>query len=241
MSNIIKKLINYILQKRQKKLQKLQKRLAPKTYTNSTTKTHIDATTTMLLTTETEKNKEKVDFCVKNIILPNLEHPEKLLDYINEHGTCVYKTSFADKILGLIKEEEGFITPLKGYKALFLNIMLGVFSKKSFSISLRTKEMFVLRDLPVNIYYMIHQFHKWYGFKENLPGYDEETQEVFKKAFSEIKEGDFSDMSLGDIIGLKEAIARDAEAIDFVINLAKEKSGAKKALDKMKNDGGANI
>ena len=73
----------------------------------------------------------------------------------------------------------------------------------------------------------------------NLPGYDEETQENFKKAFSDIKEGDFSGMSVGEIIGLKEA--RDAEAIDFVIKLAKEKSGAKKALDKMKKDGGANI
>lgn len=223
------------------RLEKLQKKLAPKTYSNSTTKTHIDATTTLRLTTESEKNKEKVDFCVKNIILPNLKTPEKLLDYVCEHGTGVYKPPFADKILGLIKEEEGFITPLKGFKAVYLNLMLGIFSKKDFSMSAKTEEMFVLRDLPVNVYYMIHQFHKWYGYKENLPGYDEQAQEAFKNALTDVKDGDFSDMSVEEIIGLKEAIARDTEAIDFVVKLAKEKSGAKKALDKMKNDGGANI
>lgn len=241
MSNVIKRIIGYILAKRQKRLETLQKKLKPRTYTNSTTKTHIDASTTMQLTTETEKNKEMVDFCVKNIIMQNIDPPEKLLDYISEHGTPIYKPPFADKILKGIKEEEGFITPLTGIKALYLNIMLGIFSKKPFLLSLKTDEMFVLRDLPVNIYYMIHQFHKWYGFKVNLPGYDPQTQENFKKAFSDIKEGEFSDMSVGEIIALKEAIARDAEAIDFVINLAKEKSGAKKALDKIKNDGGANI
>ena len=241
MSNFIRKIADIILKRRKNRLENLKNTLKPKTYTNSTTKTHIDANITMRLTTETEKNKEKMDFCVKNIIMQNLDTPENLLTYIKEHGTGVWKPPFADKILEVIKEDEGFITPLKGWKALYLNVVLGVFSEKPFSISFRTDEMFVLRDLPVNIYYMIHQFHKWYGFRMNLPGYDEETQENFKKAFSDIKEDDFSGMSVGEIIGLKEAIARDAEAIDFVIKLAKEKEGAKKALDKMKNDGGANI
>lgn len=241
MSKLVKRIVDFIIKRRKNRLQKLQDSLAPKTYTNSTTKTHIDAASTMRLTTETEKNKDKMDFCVKNIIMQNLETPEKLLDYISEHGTGVYKIPFADKILELIKEEEGFITPLRGLKAVYLNFILGFFSKKGFSLSFETKEMFVLRDLPVNVYYMIHQFHKWYGFKVDLPGYDAQTQEKFKNAFSEIKEEDFSGMSVGEIIGLKEAIARDAEAIDFVLKLAKEKSGAKKALDKIKNDGSAEI
>lgn len=241
MSRFVRKIINYILEKRQKKLEKLKKRLAPKTYTNSTTKTHITASSTMHLTTETEKNKEEADFCIKNIIMQNLETPEKLLDYVNERGTGVYKFSLADKILGCIKEEEGFITPLKGFKAFYLNIMLGIFSKKPLTFSCKTPAMFVLRNLPVNIYYMMHQFHKWYGFSVNLPGYDPQTQEDFKNAFSDLKNGDFGDMSVGEIIAMKEAIARDAEAIDFVIKLAKEQSGSKKVLDKIKNDGSANI
>ncbi len=241
MSNFIRKIVDIILKRRKSRLENLKNTLKPQTYTNSTTKTHIGANITMRLTTETEKNKEKMDFCVKNIIMQNLDTPENLLTYIKEHGTGVWKPPFADKILSVIKEDEGFITPLKGWKALYLNVILGILSEKPFSLSLKTDAMFVLRDLPVNIYYMIHQFHKWYGFQMNLPGYDEETQENFKKAFADIKEDDFSGMSVGEIIGLKEAIARDAEAIDFVIKLAKEKDGAKKALDKMKNDGGANI
>ena len=241
MSRLVKRIIGYILARRQKRLEKLQKKLAPQTYTTSTGKTHINATETMHLSAETDKNKEKMDSCIKNIILQNLETPEKLLEYIENDGTPVYKTPIADKILNLIKEEEGLITPMSGLKALYLNIMLGLFSKKSFNLSLKTAQMFVLRDKPVNLYYMIHQFHKWYGFKIDLPGYDAETQESFKKAFSELNENEFKEMSIGELIGLKEAIARDAEAIDFVINLARERDGAKNALDKMKNDGSANI
>ena len=238
---MLKRIFKYFFEKRQKKLNRLQENLTPKTYVNSTTKTHISSASTLRLTTETEKNKEKMDFCVKNIILQNLDSPENLLVYISQHGTGVYKIPFADKILGAIGEEEGFITPLKGLKALYLNFILGLLSDKAFSCSLDTDEMFVLRDLPVNIYYMIHQFHKWYGYKVELPGYDPETQENFKNAFKDLKEEDFSEMSVGEIIALKEAIARDAEAIDFVIKLAREKSGAKKALDKIKNDGSAEI
>ena len=55
-----------------------------------------------------------------------------------------------------------------------------------------------------------------------------------------MSESDVNGMSVEEIIGLKEAIARDREAAEFVIQLAKESSGAKKALEKMQQ-GGANI
>ena len=86
---------------------------------------------------------------------------------------------------------------------------------------------------------MLHQFHKWYGFKKDLPGYDEMAQELFKENLEHMS--DTKEMSIDEILALKDAIARDAQAADFVINLAKESAGAKKALDKMKNDGGAEI
>ena len=41
-------------------------------------------------------------------------------------------------------------------------------------------------------------------------------------------------------MSLKEAIARDTDAINFVVELAKGSEGSKKALQKIK-DGGANI
>jgi hypothetical protein len=56
-----------------------------------------------------------------------------------------------------------------------------------------------------------------------------------------MSDSDVKEMSIEEILALKEAIARDAQAAEFVIQLAKESTGAKKALDKMKNDGGASI
>ena len=43
------------------------------------------------------------------------------------------------------------------------------------------------------------------------------------------------------MVGLKEAINRDQEATNFALEIAKSKEGSKKVLDKMKNDGGANV
>ena len=48
-------------------------------------------------------------------------------------------------------------------------------------------------------------------------------------------------LSMEKIISLKEAIARDQEATTFVLNYTKEVEGSKKVLDKIKNDGGANV
>lgn len=241
MSEFVKKLVKYILNKRKERAEKAYKKLAPKTYANSTTRTHIDSSTIVRLTTETEKNKEQVDFCVKNIVKQYINNPDGLLDYIDSHGTKVYKFDKADFFLSLIKEDEGFITPLKGIKAFYLNLIVGIFCKKKLNISFESEEMFVLRDLPVNVYYMMHQFHKWYGFKADLPGYDTDSQELFKESFEKADTENFEEMSIEEIISIQEAIARDREAIEFVVNLSKEYSGAKKALKKIKDKGSASI
>lgn len=89
---------------------------------------------------------------------------------------------------------------------------------------------------------MLHQFHKWYGFKKNLPGYDEKSQDLFKENLeTDMPDSSVQEMSIEEILSLKEAIARDTQAAEFVIQLAKESTGARKALEKMKNEGGADI
>lgn len=241
MAKFINKIINYILERRKKKLEKTMELLKPRTYSNSTTKTHINASETMTLSTETEKILESLDEEVKNIVKACLTDSEKLLDFISQHGTPVYRIPYADIILSKIGEEEGFITPLKGLKAFYLNFMIGIMSKKTLSFSFNTQEMFLLRNMNTNIYYMLHQFHKWYGFKKQLPGYDQKSQELFKTSINDMSDSDVKEMSIDEILSLKEAIARDTQAAEFVINLAKESSGAKKALDKMKKNGGAEI
>ena len=40
---------------------------------------------------------------------------------------------------------------------------------------------------------------------------------------------------------LKEAIARDVQSINFVVQYSKETAGARNALEKLKSDDGANI
>lgn len=239
MNRFITKIVNYVLERRREKLEKTMEKLKPRTYTNSTTKTHINASETMTLSTQTEKILEAMDSEVKSIVKACLTDPDKLLEFVKEHKTPVYKIAHADKILAGINEEEGFITPLSGWKAFYLNLITGFMAEKKLHLSFKSSEMFVLRDMDINIYYMLHQFHKWYGFKKNLPGYDELAQDLFKNNLENMS--DTQEMTIEEILSLKEAIARDAQAAEFVIQLAKESSGAKKALEKMQKDGGAEI
>ena len=112
MSNkFIQRIINYILERRKKKLEQTMEKLKPRTYTNTTTKTHINASETMTLSSQTEKILESMDAEVKNIVKACLTDPAKLLTFVEEHGTPVYKIAHADKLLAKINEEEGYITP----------------------------------------------------------------------------------------------------------------------------------
>ena len=47
--------------------------------------------------------------------------------------------------------------------------------------------------------------------------------------------------TLEEMVGLKEAIARDNEAIDFTVNYAKSIDGSKNVLNKIKREGSAGI
>lgn len=198
---------------------------------NSTSKTHMQAGIKLFLNSKTEQNKKKLDDEVTDIVKKNLKHPEKLLEYIEQNGTKVYKIPFADKLLKFVGEEEGFITPISGVNALILNLVL------EHKFAFKTAPMFVLRDLPVNLYIMTHQFHKWYGYKMQLPGFDDEAQQKFKKIWEYEIDENVQTLTYEEIVSLKEAIARDIEAIDFVSKLAKEQDGAKKVFENIKNKG----
>jgi len=170
-------------------------------------------------------NQEKI----KKIIKQYLKQPEKFFDYIKGAKTPIYKIKNADKFLAKIGEFEGFILPKKGLKALYLNLFL---NKK---ISLKTPEMFVLRNGKLNTYAFIYQFYNWYCYKMKLSGFDDETQEQFKHVF-EICETSKSDtLKYEEILNLKTAIKRDIEAIDFILNLIKDIDMSKKSLEKIKN------
>ena len=169
-------------------------------------------------------NEEKI----QSIVEKCLKNPEKFFEYIKGANTPVYKIKNANKILALIKEQEGFILPQKGIKALYLNFIL---NKK---ISFKTTEMFVLRSYDVNSYAIAYQFYNWYGYKMKLDGFEEETQKKFKNVFEICETNKIDELNFEEILELKSAIRRDIEAIEFVKKLAIKNSMSKKNLERIK-------
>ena len=169
-------------------------------------------------------NQEKIEKLIEN----HINEPQKLFDYIKGAKTPIYKIKNADKILAKINEQEGFILPKKGLKALYLNLIL---NKK---IAFETSEIFVLRSYDVNIYAFIYQFYNWYCYKIKLSGFENDTQEYFKHIFEICETNKIDLLNYEEILNLKSAIKRDIEAIDFVKKMAQKFSMQKKNLEKIK-------
>ena len=231
--NILQKIVYYFLEKQEKALTKRLSRHLRTSSSNSTSKTVVSKGVTMTLNAETERNKDLVLKNVSDIIKGCNSDISKLLAFIESKGTKVIRLENADKILSVIKEEEGLITPLEGIEALYINTVTHS------GFSLKSKPMFVMRNGQVDPYYMAHQFYKWYALQMKLPGFDFMSQKIFK-IYLNSDGAILSNLTLDEMTGLKEAIARDQEATTFALDLAKQKEGSKKVLEKMQ-DGGANV
>lgn len=203
-------------------------------FTNSTSKTVMNNGCSLNLTAKTEENKQKLESNVKTI-LKNFENmPEKMLLYIERNGTPVIRHKNAGKILDIVREEQGYIRELRGLKAFLLNLLL--YKKLGF----KTSPIFLLEEGELDKYAMIHQFYKWYAMKFNMPGFDSRAQENFRKFVDEKSYLNLDNLNVDEIIALKEAIARDVDAINFVENIAKQGEASQKALKKL-TDGGASV
>lgn len=231
--NILQKIVYYFLEKQEKALTKRLSRHLRTSSSNSTSKTVVSKGVTMTLNAETERNKDLVLKNVSDIIKGCSSDISKLLAFIESKGTKVIRLENADKILSVIKEEEGLITPLEGIEALYINTVTHS------GFSLKSKPMFVMRNGQIDPYYMAHQFYKWYALQMKLPGFDFMSQKIFK-IYLNSDGAILSNLTLDEMTGLKEAIARDQEATTFALDLAKQKEGSKKVLEKMQ-DGGANV
>ncbi len=231
---MFQKIIYFFLQMQEKALAKKLDRHLKSSSSNSTSKTVLSTGVTMTLSSETEKNKELVKKNVSDIVKGCNNDPAKLLAYIESKGTKVIRLDNADKLLSVIKEEEGLVTELQGIEAFYINLI----THSGFSF--KSKPMFIMRNGNIDPYYMAHQFYKWYALEMKLPGYDFVSQKLFK-IYLNSDEAILSNLNLDEMTGLKEAINRDQEATNFALEIAKAKEGSKNVLDKMKNDGGANI
>ena len=208
----------------------------------STTKRTMNSSCSLSFTEETEKKKKEINEYTKTIVKKYINNPDKLMQYIKMNGASVYRIKDAEKILAKIGEEEGFITPLKGVKALALNLILSVISKEKPSFCLSTKELFVFDVKNMEIYTIARAFYKYQGYKHCLPGYDYKSQETFKKMYKKKNTpAPFNNCSINDMYACKEAISRDLESINFTIELSVEYENAKKALDKIKETNSANV
>ncbi len=235
MSNIFKNIKYFLLSVKEKNLKNKLKSTTKTTFTNKTSKTILGSAGNVTLNSETQKLigavKENVSAIVKKVNC----NPEELLNYIKAANTPVYKINNADKILAFIKEEEGLIYEQEGFNAIYLSIMTGM------GLRFKTEPMFVMRDGTIDKYYMLHHFYRWYSLKSNLPGFEYNVQQKFKQFLLDNSDEAVKRFSMEDIISLKEAIARDQEATEFVLAYTKEVDGSKKVMDKIKLDGGANI
>ncbi len=235
MSNIFKQIKYFFLSKKEKNLQKNLKDTLKRSYTNKTSKSVIGNGADLIITSETLKLIDDVKNNVYAIAKKTDCNPDEILGYIKAAKTKIYRVDNADKFLNLIKEEEGFICEKHGLEALYLSII----TEQGFS--LKTEPMFIMRNGVIDKFYLLHHFYRWYSCKSGLPGFEYEAQKYLKKYLFENSDKFIKTLSMEKVMALKEAIARDQEATNFVIDFMKEKEGSKKVLDKIKNDGGANV
>lgn len=187
----------------------------------------------LTLDTIANSDKQRMEEELALILKTANYNPIEVLKYIENHGTKVFYIENA-KSLHSIGENEGFIYPQKGAKALYISLLT---TKK---ISFNSPECFILTKGEINKYYFIYHFYNWYAFKHNILGLDAESQELLNKYLLKPSEEDFSKLHLNDIYKLKDAIKQDKSAIEFVFKLCQQFEGAQKALEKLK-DNGANL
>lgn len=235
MINIFKRIKYFFLARKEKDLKNKLKNTTKKSYTNKTSKTVYGKAADLTLNSQTQKTIEEVKNNVAAIVKKTNCNPEELLNYIKAAKTPVYKLNYADKFLKFINEEEGLICAKKGTEALYLSLIT------SHVPSLSTEPMFVMRDGQIDKFYMLHNFYRWYSLKSDLPGFEPEIQKIFKVFLYSNDDALFNSLSMEKIIALKEAIARDQEASDFVLAYTKQTDGSQKVLNKIKDEGGANI
>lgn len=211
-------------------------------YKNSTSKYSMTAECTMELSSRTDEKKKEINDYLKQIVKKYIENPEKLIQYIRLKGALVYRLDNADNILSKFGEEEGFITPQKGIKAILLTMLLSLFGDCSAKINYSTPEIFIFNKKTPEIYTIVRAMHKYCSFKNNLPGFDSKSQSAFKKVYGKKNTGvKINNMPLKDVLACKDALARDLEAINFTLQLSLEYEQSKKTLKKIITDKNANI
>ena len=196
-------------------------------------KRHFSDGCTLDLNSMADVEKQELEDKLNNVLKTYEYNPLRILDYIKSNGTKVFYLKDAKKVLNAVCENEGFILPQKGLKAMYLSCAV---NKK---LAFETDEMFILSKGEINKYYFIYHFYNWYAFKHGIAGIDTESQDLLKKYLCTA--ADTKELQLDEIYKLKDAIRQDKASIEFVIKLCRNYDGAKQALEKMQNNGSAKL
>lgn len=202
-------------------------------------KTFFTANETLQITSKMKTAVIDVNKDAKDIIRNYVKDPDALLKFIESKGTKVVKANGAQKILAMFGEVEGLVMPMKGFKALWFTLALNMFAGSNLPVGFQSPAMFIMNDAPANFYFLAQNFYHWLSYIKGLPGYEEDTVMNFKNVWN--PEFSTSGMSVKQILALKQAVARDAEAINFVKEITRELIGAKSSLGKIRAGNGANI
>lgn len=209
-----------------------------KSFISKTSKKFLTSNDSLVLESKQLFIKEEINAEAKTILKEAVNNPEILVNFIKSKGTRVVKSKVMKQILFLLGEQEGFLPPMKGIKALIFALIF----KIGLNAGLETPALFALEDKPVNIYFLSHQFHLWLSYINELPGFDETTRKNFKNIWdSNANSTEFSQLSIEEIVSLKDAVARDLEAIKFVKEMTREFVGQKQVLEKIKQGQKANL
>ena len=148
--NLFKSLVYSILSLQEKALKrKLSKTIGAKN--NSKRKKYYTNGCFLSLESLADSEKQKIEDELELILKTCNYNPNEVLEYVKKHGTSVYYIKNS-KALNSIGENEGFVYPTKGFKALYLSML--VQSKFAF----KTQEMFILTKGEINKYYFIYHF-----------------------------------------------------------------------------------
>ena len=234
--NIFRKIIRICaLVVKKRRLRKMLKTYRNTSAGNDLSKTIISDGANVTINAKSKELASQVEQNVKLIVKQTNCDGEKLLGYVRAEGTKVYTVINAEKLLKYIGEEEGLICEKKGFDALFLSFIT------MSGLKLKTEPMFVFEKKNPERYLVLYNFYKWFSMKSGLGGFEGEIVKKYNKFIKNINKTDINKLPLEEILGLQEAIARDSEATDFVLNYEKENEVSKKVSDKITKDGGASV
>lgn len=170
--------------------------------------------------------KSEVETISLKIVKKYFGDIDKTLKIVQKKGIKVYKTKFAVKLLKNVNEKQGFLTPLQGFKAFYINFIFSLLCEHKFVFKMKTEPMFIFSSSVIDTFFLAAQIYRFVSFRKNMPGYEIDVQEKFKKIYKNPNQKNFESLTAGEIFALKEAIARDVEAVDFAEKLHKEQSMA---------------